>query len=97
MRFFAVLTAFVVAAAPALAIPSENSTNFDRAALYGNNCKGSGLCGDVNIRGDCQKAIATVNAGATYTDQAQFSTGSCYSTLPPPVSKAPPLTLLTRQ
>lgn len=87
MRFFAVLTAFVAAAAPALAIPSTNSTNFDRAALYGNNCKGSGLCGDVNIRGDCQKAIATVNAGATYTDQAQFSTGNCYSTLPPPVSQ----------
>ncbi|KAH9891310.1 hypothetical protein C8Q73DRAFT_747268 [Cubamyces lactineus] len=47
-------------------------------AEYGNNCNGSGLCTSRNIRGDCAQAIASVNAGATYTDQAQFSVGSCY-------------------
>ncbi|KAF9818972.1 hypothetical protein IEO21_02386 [Rhodonia placenta] len=47
------------------------------AFAYNDNCKGSGLCGN-SIRSDCEKAIDSVDASATYTDQAQFSVGHCY-------------------
>ncbi|KAI0633792.1 hypothetical protein C8Q77DRAFT_1056933 [Trametes polyzona] len=69
----------MVAIFPAVAAsPALTSSLTERSALYGNNCKGSGLCPTVNIHGDCLKAISLVNPHATYTDQAQFSTGHCY-------------------
>ncbi|KAH9851374.1 hypothetical protein C2E23DRAFT_237367 [Lenzites betulinus] len=45
---------------------------------YDNNCAGSALCSVASFRKDCQKAIASVNPGGTYTDQTQFSVGHCY-------------------
>ncbi|KAF9818975.1 hypothetical protein IEO21_02389 [Rhodonia placenta] len=71
---------FIVAALAVSAFASPANTNkssITPVALYSNNCKGSGLCSD-SIRNDCQQAIDNVNAGATYSDQAQFSVGNCY-------------------
>ncbi|KAJ8473491.1 hypothetical protein ONZ51_g7839 [Trametes cubensis] len=71
---FTIIAALTVST---LATPATSLTR--RAADYSNNCKGSGFCGTKSIRADCGKAIATVNAAASYTDQAQFSVGDCYS------------------
>ncbi|KAH9894827.1 hypothetical protein C8Q73DRAFT_645877 [Cubamyces lactineus] len=76
MRTFTILAALAALTVSSLATPATSLTK--RAADYSNNCKGSGLCGSIDIRADCGKAIATVNAGASYTDQAQFSVGDCY-------------------
>ena len=80
MRTFTILAALAALTVSSLATPATSLTK--RAADYSNNCKGSGLCGSIDIRADCGKAIATVNAGASYTDQAQFSVGDCYSESP---------------
>ncbi|KAA1470657.1 hypothetical protein DENSPDRAFT_879875 [Dentipellis sp. KUC8613] len=72
---------FFVALASVLAIvaasPAANGNATSDAALYHNNCSGSGLCSS-SIVGDCRNAIRGVNPGATYSDQAQFSVGHCY-------------------
>lgn len=73
MQIFSVLTALIAVVA---ASPASNSSG--PVKLYGNNCKGSGLCSS-GLLDDCKDAIGTVNAGATYSDQAQFSVGHCYS------------------
>ncbi|KAI0926162.1 hypothetical protein AcV5_008693 [Taiwanofungus camphoratus] len=72
VQIFSVLTALIAVVA---ASPASNSSG--PVKLYGNNCKGSGLCSS-GLLDDCKDAIGTVNAGATYSDQAQFSVGHCY-------------------
>ena len=82
-------TIFAIIAALTVSTLATTATSLTRrAADYSNNCKGSGFCGTKSIRADCGKAIATVNAAASYTDQAQFSVGDCYSESPHRVASA---------
>ncbi|OSC99404.1 hypothetical protein PYCCODRAFT_842578 [Trametes coccinea BRFM310] len=76
MQYLAVLAAVAAFATTALATPTSNFTS--PIADYSNNCKGSLACSH-QIAVDCAKAIASVDQTATYTDQAQFSVGNCYS------------------
>ncbi|TFK54725.1 hypothetical protein OE88DRAFT_1642070 [Heliocybe sulcata] len=72
------ITSTLIAGALLLASGATASTLTERAALYGNNCDGSGLCVSHDISGDCQTGLALINRDTTYTDQAQFSSGHCY-------------------
>ncbi|KAL7281078.1 hypothetical protein ACG7TL_004381 [Trametes sanguinea] len=76
MQPFAVLVALSVLATSALATPTGNFTG--PVPEYGNNCSGSFVCAP-SLGADCARAVASVNPSATYTDQAQFSVGHCYS------------------
>ncbi|KAH8434301.1 uncharacterized protein LDX57_011947 [Aspergillus melleus] len=42
---------------------------------YSNNCQGSSV--DVKLS-DCKAALARIDKGKTYVDQAQFSVRNCY-------------------
>ncbi|TFY62174.1 hypothetical protein EVG20_g6803 [Dentipellis fragilis] len=77
MKTFFVVLASIIASVAASPAPAAASNETSAVALYGNNCRGSGLCSS-SIDGDCEDAIATVNPSATYSDQAQFSVGNCY-------------------
>ncbi|TFY51700.1 hypothetical protein EVG20_g10875 [Dentipellis fragilis] len=77
MKTFIVVLASIIASVAASPAPAAASNETSAVALYSNNCSGSGLCSS-SIDGDCEDAIATVNPGATYSDQAQFSVGNCY-------------------
>ncbi|TFK54726.1 hypothetical protein OE88DRAFT_950256 [Heliocybe sulcata] len=71
-------TATLVASVLVFARAATASVLTERAALYGNNCKGSGLCPANYIANECRAGMALIDRGATYTDQAQFSNGHCY-------------------
>ncbi|KAI1121502.1 hypothetical protein F5Y10DRAFT_288409 [Nemania abortiva] len=45
------------------------------AQAYSNNCDGSLFS---PTRSDCDTGVSHIDPGATYNDQAQFSSGNCY-------------------
>ncbi|KAI1158523.1 hypothetical protein F5B18DRAFT_656541 [Nemania serpens] len=45
------------------------------AQAYSNNCDGSFLSPSSS---DCQAALGNINTGNSYSDQSQFSSGTCY-------------------
>ncbi|KAM0804888.1 hypothetical protein BDR22DRAFT_799664, partial [Usnea florida] len=42
---------------------------------YRSSCAGSSFSPNL---GDCERALAKINTGSFYSDQAQFSVGTCY-------------------
>ena len=60
---------------PALLSLSQHCNVPLLTSIHRSSCAGSSLTPSLS---DCEKALANINTGSTYTDQAQFSVGTCY-------------------